>query len=875
MPKLYSRSFLAFLLLVFVNLSVNGQQVSFSEESDNMGISHSVQNLTNGSGSSFYDFNGDGLDDVTLGNGHGNPISFYVNNGSGFTQIPALVPDTGATRQILWADYDNDGDQDLYIVNYLGMCRLYRNDAGTMTDVTVLCGLDPGSYPNWAATWGDYDRDGWLDLYLSTNTYQTPYTDVNVLYRNNGDGTFTNWAEYAGVTDPLKNPLVCSFLDFDNDRWADIYLAQDKFHGNVLFRNEGNGKFQDVSVSSAANVSLMSMSCGIGDYDNNGYLDMYITNGPPGNALLENQGNGTFVERAVAAGVAFNEESWGANFCDFDNDMDQDLYVSGGVGGTTTISAAMYVNQGSGNFIIPTGIGMDGDTAMSYSNAIGDFNEDGHPDILVSNAAPYNTHLWQNTDTSGHWLKVHLRGTISNADAVGARIEAWTNGLRQIRERFTGVSYIAQNSATEHIGLGSYTTVDSLRVLWPSGHTDVLYNVSADQKVQITEGQTGDVMPLMFHIGSPMLCDGDSLILHVGRYSSFLWSTGETTQHISVDQPGSYWVTTTDSAGNMYTTDTLVVTSHTLPVFTVSSTATTCYGGMDGTAMATPSNPGNYSYWWSDSSMSASATGLAAGMYTVIVTDSIGCDDIDTVTVANAAQLLMTETLDDPTCNGDMDGSIGLAPQNGQTPFTYAWSTGGSGNTLSGLGGGMYSVTFTDGNGCMDSLSFSLTDPALLVLTGSSTADNGQGTGTATVSPAGGVSPYTYLWDDGGAQTSATATGLASGMYNVIVTDANGCSDTLEVEVSLVIGVVDALGSDLEMYPNPGTDRIVIRTEAFGAAAVTFEARDLSGKLVWQTTLDLSGGQAELAVPGDLSAGMYILSLENAQARAIRSWIRK
>ncbi len=465
----------------------------FTDVATQVGIVHSYPG-NSGGGVSFCDFTGDGLDDLTLATGDGEYIQFYENKGGTFAALPPLVPHLQEAKHVLWVDFDNDGDKDLYVATHIGPNRLYRNDGNlNFTDITAEAGLPVEDHRTFGACWGDFDRDGWLDLYFTERKWPaSQFTNENRLFRNNADGTFTEVTWQAGVADADKKPFCAAFLDYDNDKWPDIYIANDKATVNTLLRNNGDGTFTDVSQSTHADLVMDAMCVAVGDYDNDGWLDIYISNIETGNRLLHNLGaadptNVVFEEVADQAGVGFHSIGWGSLFFDGDNDGDLDLYVSGMLVGSNVKSSAYYVNNGDGTFSEPFA-GFVGDTVSSFNNAIGDFDANGFADIMVVNVEPFASQLWQNGGTSHNWIKVDLRGVLSNRDGIGSRIEVYSNGHYQMRYTHCGIGFMGQNSGTEIIGLGNASKADSIVVTWPTGHVDRFYDIQAGKRVLLVEG---------------------------------------------------------------------------------------------------------------------------------------------------------------------------------------------------------------------------------------------------------------------------------------------------------------------------------------------------------------------------------------------------
>jgi len=387
---------------------------------------------------------------------------------------------------------DNDGDNDLFVTRVDAANKLYNNDGNfNFTDVSGSAGIPTTVLYTYGASFGDYDNDGDLDLFLSNK--DDAKVIPNQLYQNNGNGTFTDVSLTAGISSVGHLSFCSAFFDYNNDAFLDIYISNDRFvNTNILYKNNGNGTFTDVSLSSGAGVAANAMSTTIADYDYDGFLDIYVTNTTEGNHLLKNNGNGTFTDVATATGTIFNSIGWGANFFDADNDTDLDLYVCSMINdpASSLVTTGFYQCDTGYSYTTPTAAGFVNDTFTSFSNAIGDINNDGYQDFVVVNQAPENHALWRSTGGTNNWLKVKLNGTTSNKAGIGSRIKTTINGAIMYRYVLCGEAFLGQNSATELFGLGTATTIDMLEIFWPSGITDTYTNVTANQLLTITEGST-------------------------------------------------------------------------------------------------------------------------------------------------------------------------------------------------------------------------------------------------------------------------------------------------------------------------------------------------------------------------------------------------
>ncbi|MDT7831839.1 FG-GAP-like repeat-containing protein [Flavobacteriaceae bacterium S356] len=482
----------ALFVLALTMSTISWAQLSFLDQASTIGVGYSFGiNSFHGGGVSFVDFDQDGKDDLTFATESTEKIHFFRNDGVVFTKIslPGIDQST-ESKQLLWVDYDNDGDLDFFVTSTNGPNKLYQNDGSlSFTDVTSSSGLFTEDLNTFGACFGDIDKDGDLDLFITNRGITVEQR--NYLYRND-NGTFVDITVAAGINISPEQSFCAAFFDYDNDGDQDIYVANDKFtNQNRFYKNNNDGTFDDVSTASGTDISIDAMSTTIGDYNNDGWFDMYITNTPNGNVLFKNNGDGTFTDVATSSGTIFSSTAWGAVFLDADLDSSLDLYVSGSMDGSNMsfLSSAFYHNNGSNVFSIPTGIGFDSEGNSSYSNAIGDFNNDGAPDIAVMNENA-NYYVWENQSVhNNNWIKIKLEGITGNKDGVGNRIEITANGKTQYRYTLCGEGYLGQNSMSEFVGVGTATIIDEIKIIWNhSGQTETITNIPVNQGITIQEG---------------------------------------------------------------------------------------------------------------------------------------------------------------------------------------------------------------------------------------------------------------------------------------------------------------------------------------------------------------------------------------------------
>jgi hypothetical protein len=477
-------------------------QASFEEVQTqlvNQEVAYGSATTIHGPGISFMDYDNDGWDDITIPASTTNDFQFLRNTGGQF-EIQELPISSGGlqARQVTWVDFDNDGDNDFFANSDVGQCWFYRNDGNnSFTDILIPSGIAPQSLKYWGNSWGDIDNDGDLDLFLMVR--DGDLVEHNLLYRNEGNGIFTDVTEAAGLALIAFMTQSVAFIDYDRDGFQDIFLANDKEEiPNVLYRNRGDGTFIDVSIASGMNLNMDGMSATIADINNDGWLDIYVTNIFPrffptsviGNAFLLNNGDGTFSNIASGNGTRFDGFAWGAVFLDSENDRDLDLYVVSQLDGSDgRPPSAYYENNGSGNFTNLSSAGFVNDTRTSYGNAIGDIQNDGLPDIAVVNIQDQPLNIWANQSTSGNnWLKIKLEGTQSNRMGIGSFIKIGVAGVEYYRYTLCGEGFISQNSLSEFVGLGTAEIVDYIEVTWLSGIKDRFENITPNQALTLVEG---------------------------------------------------------------------------------------------------------------------------------------------------------------------------------------------------------------------------------------------------------------------------------------------------------------------------------------------------------------------------------------------------
>lgn len=506
----------------------------FTDVSASAGVSvlHDGDNLEDmgiGTGAAWFDYDNDGDQDLYMTMRDG-PNMLFQNNGGTFTNVAAaagVADASGDGSGVAVADYDNDGDKDMYLANSLGDAFYENNGDGTFTNIFVGSGLETsGNRRGTSASWGDYDKDGFLDLYVAHHepmqTSGIPDDNTQAqdyLYHNNGDGTFTDVSSLLGVAREGQS-FIAAWNDFDNDGDLDLYKINDCPFEDTdtmrLWRNDGgtdgvtNWTFTQVSETFQADWCQNGMGIAVGDYDRDGDLDyFYSDNGadgsvPPGEkgragtVLLRNDGS-TFSEVTTSAGVHSAAWSWGANFFDYDLDGWQDLYLAAGeMNNVANVESELWVNDGDGTFTNTSDeSGGLNDPARTRTSVYADYDEDGDPDMFLVNYGG-NAKLFRNDNSNfNNWLIVDLQGTASNRDGIGSRLELqMSDGGTQIFETRSGSSLGGGDDLAAYFGLGN-ATVSNLTITWPSGTVQNVGSIGVNQRILIVEdGGTGGTMLL-------------------------------------------------------------------------------------------------------------------------------------------------------------------------------------------------------------------------------------------------------------------------------------------------------------------------------------------------------------------------------------------
>lgn len=712
-------AYTAFLFALCLFSSAHSQILT--EVAQNVGVT-SLQAIDDdlANGMSFYDYNQDGWDDLTMPSGQ-NSVVFYKNVNGSFQLENLLTIMPGNIRQLLWVDYNNDGDLDLFISYRLLGVRLYDNDgAFNFTDVTQQVGITTLPFKSYGVAFADPDGDFDLDLYICAYslTSTTPGAVTNFYYENTGNNSFVNLAVNLGIDNGYQPSFMPVWYDFDNDGDVDLHVINDReITNDALFVNDGTAHFTNQAQSlGISNNSHSPMSVSIGDFNNDGYFDVFesdVANGgvenglPTDYKLFQNNAGTSFTNVAPLLGVDTSFYAWGGLWVDYDNDGFEDLYIASSENDITGVlerPSVFYKNIGGTSFQFANDSINANITHASYSPTKGDFNNDGFYDVVVLNGN-YNPHnVLRNGGNSNNYIKITPVSSISNTQAIGGRIEVFANGQHQSRMILSSDGMCAQNSQHVIFGLGTATVVDSIRLTFPSGLVTTKTNVLANQSIQMIETSAVQIS-LGGNIGA---CPGDTIVLSYPGLTNYNWMDGTTNESYVVTQPGTYGFSAENFFGDTtYFSNQLTVEYE--PSLLISTLAVNNPCGVNGVGSVqltcAPPQIVN-SVLWSNGHQQLLNENLVSGIYSYQITTQNGCVYTGNETVTSDAEfdvLPLTSSYTDSTF-----GSVQLYLWGGAPPFTFTLDSVEVGATISNLLPGQYTVIIVDQNGCSNSVDFEI-----------------------------------------------------------------------------------------------------------------------------------------------------------------------
>jgi hypothetical protein len=778
------------MALLFV-INLLGAQV-FQDVTQSQGIAALNSSTLYGTGSSCFDVNEDGWDDLTLCIA-GGATRLYMNN-QGTFQLHCSFENIYDAKTCLWCDYDEDGDNDLFVIKRDGPSQLFiQTDSLLFVDFSGLMNFEwLSSYNSFGAALGDYNRDSFLDLYVASYSTASAGGINSLFFTNNTNGGFT--ASPHGYN---RNHFQPAFVDLFRDFYQDIFIINDFRKGNELYTQDTAGVFTNQTPSGSFGLSgysyLDAMSNSWCDYDNDADLDVYIANTPVyGNVLYKNNGLSNFTDVASAVGVRLNKWSWSSLWLDLENDGWSDLIVD------ERHVSPLYISQ-FGNHVLRNNQGVfsiDNTTGISglpygyFTSSKGDFNNDGLYDLYLGAETGFQSRVFQNnTVTENNYLKCRLKGRLSNRNGVGTHIDYYVNGEHRIHYTQLGENYLCQNSQNYIFGLGSVTQVDSLKLSWISGVVDTYYNIPANTTQLFVEGETKPVIVA----SKAMLCPfgNDNLELSISGWPNHTWGNGSTGESIVVTEPGLYSVTVGTGYGHTLQLN-YQVQMAALDNFAINKTSVLCAGDSTGLIEVVQLDSGQIVF---------SMSNLTAGDYTIPITLFEGCVAEQQVAIDEPLPFILQVDSVVNTCFAHSDGSVvvqgidGTAPYVGFNDFGVLY--------FNNLLPGNYTDTVTDANGCAAIYSFEIAEipEAIIEVTSPNwVCPGGWVIFDAIVSGVG----TSYFWDVIGPGIS-----LGAGTQSFSVVDSHHCVTSIDVTIQEI--------------PSPAITANVITESVLGFGSITLD----------------------------------------------------
>ena len=788
-----------------------------------------------GTGMSAADFNLDGLDDFTFANSDGTVVAYAQLPEGGFELAHQILGSADA-QGVVWFDVDGDDDLDLMLSRRFSGMELYLRDGVNLVESAAASGLP--TTDEWemrGLSVADYDQDGDLDVYVCMYHDGTTGLSENLLLNNDGEGYFTDVTTEAGVGNGIQHSFQGSWFDFDGDGDLDLWVVNDReIFPNALYANLGDGTFIDVAPQMGAAQEIFAMSATVGDPDNDGEFELFCTNveNMP-NVYLDKIG-AAYVSVGPAVGLDGMQYSWGGCWVDADGDMWSDLMVATyRFPNSLPYDNYYYSNELQGTlFEDQTEAVWPNEQTQLYCVAACDINQDLAPDVVGFGNMPY-AQILQNNGVGGGAdagrLTVELCGTSSNRLAIGAEVNVYAGGVTQMQLVSCGSDYMTQQSWKRFFGLADAGIVDSVVVEWPGGASEAWYDIPVNTELRLVEGTSDAAVSVL---GSS--CAGDSAWLVFPFEAPVRTLNGVEVFQDSVylASGGTYVAACQWLNGLFQWTDTLEWTQQPAHGITVEWTEPDCAGEEGSIGWVV--DPGLYVVFDGDSYPEVMLNlGTMAGPLAVQTVDSTGgCIETHTYDLPEPAALGLYVDYDAALCADDSAQAI-AAGFGGSPGYLVNWN---GANPLM-LTEGEVVLTLTDAQGCTLDSAFSVAYPAPLVAEVLVVNEDAGNDGAISLSVSGGSVPYDFLWNTG-ASGDSVLTGLGVGLYSWVITDANGC---------LLLGIQDIINMDVAEW-NGQAGWSAVREEAglrllgpeSPAGLFRLEIHDQSGRLVLGASLGAS-----------------------------------
>jgi hypothetical protein len=752
-------SLCVFAMMVLSLFGRTQLHAQFSDVTDDYGLSIYHDIPISESGVSFHDFNRDGLDDLTFA-GSGMGVFTFRNTGEGFVQEYYFAGIAGKTLHPIWVDYDNDGDADFFATRAWQCPVLYRNNGDmTFDDVSdaIPCPMD--GVISTTATWGDYNSDGFLDVYVANYNQMPSIGDHNWLFRNNGDGTFDEVSDEVGVNYGNFPAFQCMFLDTDFDHDTDLLVVNDKGDGCQFFRND-NGVFTDIANENGFNVQLDAMSLSVSDIDHDGDYDYYISNTLEGNYFLFDE-NGVFVNRAAEWNATVNANCWGTVFIDTQQKTWEDLYVVS-TGPSENLNVLLQNAQGQ----------MFSETAQAFNNedgeymyavAKGDANNDGAYDVLCMPYFSGGSLLFQASGPGSTWLKVALQGTSSNRDGIGATVHCFLNGVDYVRPVTCGENFTSQDSRYLMFGLNGAEAADSIVVQWPSGITSMHPMPAAGQTHLLVEPDINSIQQLSYAL---FMCPGSGVVLDASEWYVVEWEGGSTDWQLEVFSEGVFTATAWNEQGDQFALEyTVSQLEPTNPELQVQSSL--C-GGNDASILSGESVG---DMWVNGEPYIQGNAELSWGIVNVEWIDTLGCSFTQQLEIPFVEPMLLLAQ-SDTACFGE-EAHYALNAQHAVSPLIWLGVPTATGM----MSAGSYSATCIDARGCTAQVSFEIAEREAWEFSLQADTACAASTASASYTWSGAVEPIIQLGEP------LNWEAMQPGEYEVEWADAAGCEMETTFEI--------------------------------------------------------------------------------------------
>lgn len=832
---------LHFIIIYFLVTSLEIRAQNFQDVTTSMGLSFVNGGNNLGTGVSFFDFDEDGWDDLTICVA-GSPTRVYRNNQGTFILFK-LFPNMTESKQPIWFDYDNDGYNDLLIVRKDNPHQLYKNSANTdFQDVSSILNIPfdnsvffTGGNSSFGGAVGDPNRDGYLDLSISN--YGVNNGSVNTfVWNENGMEFYSD--SVNSFTEYQRNSFQSVWVDIDFDGYQELFIINDFYQGNELYKRNELGAYTESSELYGLNYPLHSMSNSWCDFDNDGDLDLYISNGPEvclpvcspseGNVFLVNQ-NGQYVNQAASFGLNLDKWSWGALWIDIDNNGYSDLLVnerSLNPNLPFAFGEHLFLNT-NGQFEQSTFSGLENIQYPYFTSVKGDFNNDGKYDIFLSPETNYPFKIFSNiTNTNFNFLKFRFEGLIGNRNGFGTTYKIYAGSETYTGQLLSTESYLSQNSQNVIQGLGQHAVVDSLQVHWLSGVVDNYYSLEANQTIIFHEGETQRGILT----SQDYLCPNaeDSILLSLPDWQDVIWENGFTNLNRWIDTPGIYQANVNNGFGNRILLSVQIENGGEVEVLTEIN-HNLCFGDSAGTYSVS-----------ANGELLTSNQNLASGNYFINESLFNGCAYLDTIFI-NEPEPLQILAPDVVTICPDNNWQSVFYVMGGVPPYNFQGTAPGS---IMGTGNEIIQVN--DANGCIDSHALIIENFPVPIITFDINPDYGNAEGSISIS---GVGYDSLIWV-GGAYNEAL--NLSSGNYNCQVVFGNQCSFDTLLYVPLVNRLSELQFTKPVFFMSGG--------ELYNASSSTYKNvifTDLSGRECLRIDLWLSKeGKSVLEF---LTPGIYII----------------